>query len=147
MAAHQAPLFLGFSRQEHWSGLPFPSPISAVFISHCELSLCSGLISTCDSVFTFIICPHVTTNTVFHKQIISQRGSLSFRRSSPLPHACDTLHSTFLAQRKLSMLLFWHLICISFIEVKWKLLSHVWLFATPWTTQSMEFSRPEYWSG
>ena len=26
MAAHQPPLFLGFSRQEHWSGLPFPSP-------------------------------------------------------------------------------------------------------------------------
>ena len=25
-AAHQAPLSLGFSRQEHWSGLPFPSP-------------------------------------------------------------------------------------------------------------------------
>ena len=23
-AAHQAPLSLGFSRQEHWSGLPFP---------------------------------------------------------------------------------------------------------------------------
>ena len=26
-AAHQAPLSLGFSRQEHWSGLPSPSPI------------------------------------------------------------------------------------------------------------------------
>ena len=25
-AAHQAPLSLGFSRQEHWSGLPLPSP-------------------------------------------------------------------------------------------------------------------------
>ena len=25
-AAHQAPPSLGFSRQEHWSGLPFPSP-------------------------------------------------------------------------------------------------------------------------
>ena len=25
-AAHQAPLSLGFSRQEYWSGLPFPSP-------------------------------------------------------------------------------------------------------------------------
>ena len=23
---HQAPLSVGFSRQEHWSGLPFPSP-------------------------------------------------------------------------------------------------------------------------
>uniref|UniRef100_A0AAA9T5D9 Ubiquitin conjugating enzyme E2 V1 n=1 Tax=Bos taurus TaxID=9913 RepID=A0AAA9T5D9_BOVIN len=26
-AAHQAPRSLGFSRQEHWSGLPFPSPV------------------------------------------------------------------------------------------------------------------------
>ena len=25
--AHQAPPSLGFSRQEHWSGLPFPSPM------------------------------------------------------------------------------------------------------------------------
>ena len=24
--AHQAPLCVGFSRQEYWSGLPFPSP-------------------------------------------------------------------------------------------------------------------------
>ena len=32
---------------------------------------------------------------------------------------------------------------------KWKQksLSHVQLFATPWTILSMEFSRPEYWSG
>ena len=27
MSAHQAPPSLGFSRQEHWSGLPFPSPL------------------------------------------------------------------------------------------------------------------------
>ena len=26
-AAHQASLSLGFSRQEHWSGFPFPSPM------------------------------------------------------------------------------------------------------------------------
>ena len=26
-AAHQAPPSLGFSRQEHWSGLPFPAPM------------------------------------------------------------------------------------------------------------------------
>ena len=37
-------------------------------------------------------------------------------------------------------------------KVKVKSLSRVWLFATPWTvayqaSQSMEFSRQEYWSG
>ena len=26
MVAHQAPLSMGFSRQEYWNGLPFPSP-------------------------------------------------------------------------------------------------------------------------
>ena len=26
-AAHQAPPSLGFSRQEYWSGVPFPSPM------------------------------------------------------------------------------------------------------------------------
>ena len=30
---------------------------------------------------------------------------------------------------------------------KWKLLSFVQLFATPWNMQFMEFSWPEYWSG
>ena len=34
-----------------------------------------------------------------------------------------------------------------FSEIKGKLLSRVWLFETPWTIQSMEFSRPEYWMG
>ena len=30
MAAHQAPLSTGFSRQEYWSGLPFPSPLLSI---------------------------------------------------------------------------------------------------------------------
>ena len=33
------------------------------------------------------------------------------------------------------------------IFAMWKSLSRVRLFATPWTIQSMEFSRPKYWSG
>ena len=31
-------------------------------------------------------------------------------------------------------------------EVKWNWLSRAWLVVTPWTIQSMKFSRPEYWS-
>ena len=40
MAAHQAPPSLGFSRQEHCSGLPFPSPMreSEVAQSYATLS-------------------------------------------------------------------------------------------------------------
>ena len=47
----------------------------------------------------------------------------------------------------------WHQTSILTIQLNsntvsvWKSLNCVWLFATPWTKQSMEFSRPEYWSG
>ena len=34
-----------------------------------------------------------------------------------------------------------------YLKWKWKSLSLVQLFATPWTIQSTEFSRPEYWNG
>ena len=34
-----------------------------------------------------------------------------------------------------------------YFSESYTLLSHVQLFATSWTIQSMEFSRPEYWSG
>ena len=42
MEPHQAPLSLGFSRQEHWSGLPFPSEkwnwkVKVTSLSHVRL--------------------------------------------------------------------------------------------------------------
>ena len=43
-----------------------------------------------------------------------------------------------------------HSSCLSGLlecEWKWKSLRGIWLFVTPWPKQSMEFSRPEYWSG
>src|SRR5574337_592699 len=38
-AAHQAPPSLGFSRQEHWSGLPFPSPMPESEVVQLSLTL------------------------------------------------------------------------------------------------------------
>ena len=38
-AAHEAPPSLGFSRQEHWSGLPFPSPMHQWKVKVKSLSL------------------------------------------------------------------------------------------------------------
>ena len=35
-AAHQAPLSLGFSRQEYWSGLPFPCPFTCSLLFKCS---------------------------------------------------------------------------------------------------------------
>ena len=37
--AHQAPPSLGFSRQEHWSGLPFPSPMHESEVTQSCLTL------------------------------------------------------------------------------------------------------------
>ena len=45
MAAHQAPSSLGFSRQEHWSGLPFPSPMHESE-SESEVAQSSPTVST-----------------------------------------------------------------------------------------------------
>ena len=44
MAANQAPLSLGFSRQEYWSGVPFPSPMHACMLSRFScVQLCATL--------------------------------------------------------------------------------------------------------
>ena len=40
---HQAPLFMGFSRQEYWRGLPVPSPELFIYFRYlpfpCDVSL------------------------------------------------------------------------------------------------------------
>ena len=40
-AVHQAPLSMGFSRQEYWSGLPFPSPEDLPDLGNKSTSLVS----------------------------------------------------------------------------------------------------------
>ena len=46
--AHQASLFLGFSMQEYWSGLPFPSPMHACMHAK-SLQSCPTLCNPMDS--------------------------------------------------------------------------------------------------
>ena len=48
MAAQQAPLSPGFSRQEHWSGLPFPSPVMKVKSESEVAQSCPTLSDTTD---------------------------------------------------------------------------------------------------
>ena len=45
-AAHQAPLSLGFSKQEYWSGVPLPSRDSHVKSLELHEGKCSSVIST-----------------------------------------------------------------------------------------------------
>ena len=57
-AAHQAPPSLGFSRQEHWSGLPFPSSmheseseVAQSCLTLCDPSDCSPPGSSIHGIF------------------------------------------------------------------------------------------------
>ena len=93
MEAHQAPPSLGFSRQEHWSGLPFPSPLMRYSL---EINV-------------------ITVQ-------LRRKGEVNSYKVISIVLCC--------AQS----------------------LSHVQLFATPWTVAnqaslSMGFPRQEYWSG
>ena len=56
-AAHQAPLSLGFSRQEHWSGLPFPSPMHESEKSKWSCSVVSDSLQPCGLQPTRILHP------------------------------------------------------------------------------------------
>ena len=44
--ARQAPLSMGFSRQEYWSGLPFPSPVIKYEVIEMKLLSCVLLFAT-----------------------------------------------------------------------------------------------------
>ena len=96
--SHQAPLSMEFSRQESWSGLPFPPP-----------------------------------------------GDLPNPGMKPAPPVSPALQADSLPAESSRKPVYIH-------ERKWKSLSGVWLFVTPWAVAHqvplfMEFSRPEYWSG
>ena len=54
-AAHQAPLSLGFSRQEYWNGLPFPAPMHNQPQTHVTSKINSSYI------YCLINCLEVTT--------------------------------------------------------------------------------------
>ena len=51
MAAHQALPSLGFSRQAHWSGLPFPSPMHETEKGKWSLSVLSDSLWLCEILY------------------------------------------------------------------------------------------------
>ena len=93
-----------------------------------------------------------------HMRVVFQQGSFIFVSLSdphPLPLSLIFSHNTFQWSE-----LYWHKIwsqyiswaallwcTLPWVEVRWKSLSRVQFFGTPWTRESMEFSRLEYWSG
>ena len=78
MAAYQAPLSLGFSRQEHWSGLPFPSPTHE---SESEVAqLCPTL---CDPIDCSL--PGYSIHGIFQARVL-EWGAIGFSECS---HKCS----------------------------------------------------------
>ena len=45
-AGHQAPLSTGFSKQEYWSGLPFPSPYFPINVFNSQYRIQSNNVKT-----------------------------------------------------------------------------------------------------
>ena len=71
-AAHQAPPFLGFSRQEHWSGLPFPSQCMKVKIESDVAPLCLTLRNPMDCSL-----PGSSVRGIFQARVL-EWGAIAF---------------------------------------------------------------------
>ena len=140
--ACQTPLLMGFSRQEYWSGLPFPS---SGYLPNPVLSPISCIAGRFFANWATEKAPNMVTATAKSLQLC--------------PTLCNPIDGSPLGSPVPGILqartLEW--VAISFSNAwKWKVkvksLSRVRLFATPWTAAyqappSMGFSRQEYWSG
>ena len=74
MAAHQAPPSLGFSRQEHWSGLPFLSPVHESEVTQLCLTPCNPM--DCSP-------PGSSTHGIFQARVL-EWVAISFSRDTRL---------------------------------------------------------------
>ena len=76
-AAHQAPPSLGFSRQENWSGLPFPSPMMKVK-SESEIA------QSCQTPSNPMDCsaPGSSVHGVFQARVL-EWGAIAFSQEVP----------------------------------------------------------------
>ena len=83
-AAHQASPFLGFSRQEHWSGLPFPSPIRE---SESEVT------QSCPTLSDPMDCslPGSSIHEVFQARVL-EWGAIAFSHDQPRQHIKKQRH-------------------------------------------------------
>ena len=73
--AHQDPLSLGFSRQEHWSGLPFPSPVHE---SESEVP------QSCPTLHDAVDCsaPGSSIHGIFQARVL-EWGAIAFSEKLP----------------------------------------------------------------
>ena len=76
-AAHQAPLSLGFSRQEYWSGVQFPSPMHG---SEKQ----SEVAQSCPPLSNLMDCslPGSSVHGIFQARVL-EWGAIAFSLSTP----------------------------------------------------------------
>ena len=98
--AHQAPVPMGFPRQEYWSGLPLPSPfhiLATVNNTWCEqlpvcrqeCAVCAGMEVSSKTLISFLL--HVQPEVGFWIMVvffvIFRRSSYCFHSGSPSLHS------------------------------------------------------------
>ena len=155
-AAYQAPPFMGFSRQEYWSGLPLPSPTGL------ESKLNNMMVKYSHRWSALFVINVIIMNKCYLSSRLSIYNYCYVAAAKSLqscPTLCDPIDSSppgsptpGIPQART---LEW--VAISFSSAcKWKVkvksFSHIQLFKTPWTAAyqaplPMGFSRQEYWSG
>ena len=121
---------LGFSRQEHWSRLPFPSPVH-------ESGKWSEVAQSCPTPSDPMDCslPGSSVHGIFQARVL-EWGAIAF--------SINILkHNIILLKNRIPGYM-----CMCVLSR----FSSVRLFATPWTVAfqvplSMGFPRQEYWSG
>ena len=101
MAAYQAPPSLGFSRQEHWSGLPFPSPVD-----ESESEIAQSCLTLSDPMDSSL--PGSSVHGIFQAGVL-EWGAIAFSEAvwclGRLHFFCYCywLHWVFIALRGLSL--------------------------------------------
>ena len=89
MAAHQAPPSLGFSRQEHWSRLPFPSPMHESEFAQLCLTLRDPM--DCSP-------PGSSIHGIFHSRVL-EWGAIAFSPGMAVISQMDNSRSHLMPKR------------------------------------------------
>ena len=116
-AAHQASPSLGFSRQEHWSGLPFPSPMH-------ESEKWKEVAQSCPTLSDLMDCSLTGSSIhgIFQARVL-EWGAIAFSVE------CYVAKLLWLCGQIIMVMLINSQLKINNIVVQ--SLSHVWLFGTP----------------
>ena len=171
--AHQTPPSMGFSRQEHWTGLPFPSPGNppdpgfepasltsactvhwAIYRQHCLGSPAITTVTTNQSgknqralkqgLVEKTGYLHVNTKVFLHKLLLTTERKVAVLQWKSDRNFLNWLSK--LTSSKMGQNSIFSSACML------SRFSRVWLFVTPWTVAcqaplSMRFSKQEYWNG